>query len=172
MTFANIPTDTRVFVDANILSYYFLRVIPFFELCDPLFRRAARREITLHTAANVAADVIHRAMVSEAITQFGLQPREAVTFLKTNSETVKQLEKYKLVPGWFTQARVNILSITYREIHNSKRFRDTFGFLTNDSIILAAMSRYKIADLATNDQDFRHVPGIRLWMPRRGSQNA
>jgi predicted nucleic acid-binding protein len=85
MTFANIPTDTRVFVDANILSYYFLRVMPLFELCDPLFRRAARREITL---------------------------------------------------------------------------------------ILAAMSRSKIANLATNDQDFRHVPGIRLWMPKRDNQNA
>jgi predicted nucleic acid-binding protein len=73
--------------------------------------------------------------------------------------------RYKQVPGWFTQARINILPVTYREIHNSKQFRDTYGLLTDDSIILAVMSRYKIADLATNDRDFRRVPGIRLWTP-------
>ncbi len=165
MSFANIPADTRIFVDANVLSYYFLRVMPFFELGDPLFRRAAHREITLHTATSVAADVIHRAMISEAITRFNLQPREAVTFLKLNPETVKLLEKYKLVPGWFTQARVNILPTTYRKIHHSKQFRDTYGLLTNDSIILAVMSRYKIADLATNDRDFQRIPGIHVWKP-------
>ena len=171
MTFSNIPADTPIFVDANILSYYFLRVMPFFEVCDPLFRRSAQREITLHTATNVAADVVHRAMISEAIVRFSLQPRETVTFLKTNPETVKQLKKYKQVPGWFTQARVNILPLTYREIHNSKQFRDTYGLLTNDSIILAVMSRYKIADLATNDRDFQRVSGVRVWMPK-GEKNG
>lgn len=165
MIFADIPPGTRLFVDANVMSYYVLRVRPFSELCDPLFRRAARRQITLHTGANVAADVIHRAMLSEAIIRFGVQSQEAVTFLKTHPETVRQLEKYKMVPSWFTQARVNILPVTYREIHNSKQFRDTYGLLTNDSIILAMMSRYKITDLATNDRDFRRVPDIRLWTP-------
>jgi predicted nucleic acid-binding protein len=165
MTFADIPAGTRLFVDANVMSYYFLHVTSLFELCEPLFHRAVRRQITLHTAANVAADVVHRAMVSEAIARFGLQNREAVNFIKTHPEDVRQLEKYKQVPGWFTQARINILPVTYREIHNSKQFRDTYGLLTDDSIILAVMSRYKIADLATNDRDFQRVPGIRLWTP-------
>jgi len=165
MTFANIPAGIDVFADANVLSYYFLRVMPFYELCDPLFRKAARREINLHTSVGVAADVVHRAMVSEAIVRFDLQPGEQVPFLKAHPEVVKQLEKYKSVPGWFTQARVDILPVTYREIHNSKQFRDDYGLLTNDSIILAVMARYKITHLATNDRDFRRVPGIRVWKP-------
>ncbi|MGD9101248.1 MAG: hypothetical protein PVF45_12280 [Anaerolineae bacterium] len=101
MTFAKIPTGTRLFVDANVMSYYFLHVTPLFELCEPLFRRAVRRQITLHTAANVAADVIHRAMVSEAIVRFGLRNREAVNFIKSHSEDVRQLEKYNLTPAHF-----------------------------------------------------------------------
>ncbi len=165
MTFADIPPGTRLFVDANVMSYYFLQVMPFYDLCDPLFRKAARREVSLHTSASVAADVVHRAMVTEAIVRFGLQSRAAVSYLKTHPAMVQQLEKYKQVPGWFTRARLDILPVTYQEIHSSKEFRDDHGLLTNDSIILAVMAREKIVDLATNDPDFRRVPGIRLWTP-------
>ena len=52
-------------------------------------------------------------------------------------------------------------------MRKKRQFRDTYGLLTNDSIILAVMSRYKIADLATNDRDFRRVPSIRVWAPTK-----
>ncbi len=165
MTFVDIPAGTRLFVDANVMTYYLLRVMPFYDLCDPLFRKAARREVFLHTSASVAADVIHRAMLSEAIARYNLPPREVVGFLKTHPDMVRQLEKYKQVPGWFTQARIDILPVTYQEIHGSKLFRDNYGLLANDSILLAVMARERLTDLATNDPDFRRVPGIRLWTP-------
>jgi len=104
-------------------------------------------------------------MVIEARTRFDLASTEALSYLKRHPEAVKQLVEYKQAPGWFTQARIDILPVTYREIHNSKQFRDAYGLLTNDSIILAVMSRYRITHLASNDRDFERVPGIRLWRP-------
>lgn len=55
--------------------------------------------------------------------------------------------------------------MTYREIHASKHFRDDYGLLTDDSITLAVMRRHGLTDLASNDEDFRRVSGIRLWTP-------
>jgi predicted nucleic acid-binding protein len=37
--------------------------------------------------------------------------------------------------------------------------------LTDDSIMLAVMLRHDLVDLATNDEDFKRIPGLRLWMP-------
>ncbi len=55
--------------------------------------------------------------------------------------------------------------MTYREIHASKCFRDEYGLLTDDSKTLAVMRHHGLTDLASNDEDFRRVPDIRLWTP-------
>ena len=60
---------------------------------------------------------------------------------------------------------MRILDVTYREIHASKQYRDDYGPLTDDSIMLAVMQRHDIVDLATNDEDFKRIAGLRLWMP-------
>ena len=76
------------------------------------------------------------------------------------------MQWYRTIPSDIAQARVHILGVTYREIHNSKQFRDEHGMLTNDSVILAVMRRHKLVHLVTNDDDFKRVPGIKVWMPR------
>jgi len=165
MPLTRIPSGAMVFVDANILTYYFLEVHPFIEACDAFFDRVVNREIRAFTSADVAADVIHRVMVGEAIAQFGLESRKAVSYLKAHPDVVKQLQHYKAIPGEFTHARIHILDVTYRELHNSKRYRSEYGLLTRDSIILAVMERHKLIHLVTNDRDFEQVPGIKVWLP-------
>jgi predicted nucleic acid-binding protein len=51
------------------------------------------------------------------------------------------------------------------ELHSSKRYRRDYGFMTNDSLVLAVMKRHKVIHLATNDQDFERVPDIKVWTP-------
>lgn len=165
MSLSQIPAGTRVFFDANVQAYHFLQVEPLAQICHVLFRRIARREIEAFTSVGVAADVIHRAMVTEAVTKFGLQSSEVVSYLKTHPQAVRELQQYKTIPHGFTLARIHILNVTYKEIHNSKQFRDEYGMLTNDSIILAVMRRHKLVHLVTNDDDFKRVSGIKVWMP-------
>ena len=166
MLLSEIPTRTRVFLDANVQAYYFLQVEPLAQICSALFQRIARREIEAFTSVGVAADVNHRVMVAEAIVKFGLQPREAVSYLKAHPQAIRELQQYKTIPHGFTLARIHILNVTYKEIHNSKQFRDGYGMLTNDSIILAVMRRHKLVHLVTNDDDSKRVTGIKVWMPR------
>lgn len=104
-------------------------------------------------------------MVREAIDVFELEPRKAVSYLKQHPDAVRNLTRYKQIPGELSRARFNILDVTYREIYASKQFRDDFGLLTDDSITLAVMRRHGLMNLASNDEDFTRVTGIRLWTP-------
>ena len=78
---------------------------------------------------------------------------------------VRQLVRYRTVLRDLTQLGVNVLPMTYRDLHASREYRERFGLLTNDSLLLAVMRRERIADLATNDADFEQIPGITVWMP-------
>jgi predicted nucleic acid-binding protein len=122
MPLSRIPAGTSVFLDANVQVYHFLQVEPLAQTCHALFRRIARREIKAFTSADVAADVIHRAMVTETVTKFGLEPGDAVSYLKAHPQAVRELHPYKTIPREFTLARIHILAVTYWEIHNSKQF--------------------------------------------------
>lgn len=166
MHLSKLPAGSRVFVDANVMVYFFLRVEHFIETCKDFFQWVANLEIDAFSGADVAGTVIHRVMVAEAITKLGLLPRDAVNYLKSHPDAVKQLQWYRTIPSDIAQARVHILDVTYRELHASKKYRADYGLLTGDSIILAVMERYKLIDLVTNDPDFERVPGIRVWMPR------
>jgi predicted nucleic acid-binding protein len=165
MLLSEIPAGSRLLCDANVMVYGMLQAEPFAAVCRAFLERAARREITVYIAASSAADVIHRAMVSEAITKFGLEPRKAVSYLKAHPKAVRELQQYRKVLPDLTRFRVMILDVTYREIHGSRRHRDDHGLLTADSLLLAVMARHKLRDLATNDEDFQRVPGIRVWAP-------
>ena len=166
MHLSNLPAGSRVFVGANVMVYFFLQVEPFAEICEDFFQRVANLEIRAFSGTDVAGTVIHRVMVAEAITKLGLQPRNAVNYLKSHPDTVKQLQWYRTIPSDIAQARVHILGVTYRELHASKKHRADYGLLTGDSIILAVMEKHRLIHLATNDPDFERVPGIQVWMPR------
>lgn len=165
MLLSGLPDHIRVFCDANILTYAFLGIEPLSSVCLALLERGAKREVRLFTSATQAAHTIHRIMVREAIDAFELEPRKAVSYLKQHPEAVRSLTRYKQIPGEFSRARIRILDVTYREIHASKRFRDEYGLLTDDSITLAVMRRHSLTDLASNDEDFKRVANIRLWTP-------
>jgi len=105
-------------------------------------------------------------MVVEARERYELPARQVVTYLKKHPDAVRRLTRYKQIPGEFSRARVRILDVTYREIHASKQFRDDYGLLTDDSLLLAVMLRHNLSDLASNDADFKRVANVQLWMPR------
>ena len=128
------PRGISVFVDANVLVYHFAQMPPLTEVCKAFFERVSRLEIRAFTSAHVVADVIHRIMLAEAIATLGLASRDAVSYLKSHSDAVKQLQWYRTIPSDIAQARVHILDVTYRELHASKKYRADYGLLTGDSI--------------------------------------
>ena len=165
-TFRQIPANVDVMLDANVVIYALFPQVRFHEGCKQLLVRGAKGEVRFHLVVNTAADVIHRAMVLEVLAQGQFQKSaDVVNHLKQNPQIIQNLTRYKTILRDLVQARINILPLTYRDLHESKQYRDNYGLMTNDSIILAVMAREKIQYLATNDTDFERIPGIAVRAP-------
>jgi predicted nucleic acid-binding protein len=55
--------------------------------------------------------------------------------------------------------------VIHRDLHTSKQYREEYGLMVNDSLIVAVMKREKIQHLATNDTDFERIPDIAVRVP-------
>lgn len=165
-TLRAIPDQASVMMDANIVIYALFPQGRYHQICKDLLQRGARREVQLYLTVSTVADVIHRAMILEFLAQGQVQrSADAVTYLKQHPQIVQQLSRYKSILRDLTQARITILPLTYRDLHASKHYREQYGILTNDSLILAVMRRERIDYLATNDPDFDRVAGIAVRRP-------
>jgi len=60
---------------------------------------------------------------------------------------------------------VDILSISYHDLHASRVFREPHGLRVNDSLIVAVMQRERLEFLATNAPDFERMPGLAVRVP-------
>lgn len=164
---ANIPDGVAVIVDANILVYALMPQAQFHRDCRALLERGARGLVSLSTSVSVTADVLHRTMVLEVLAE-GLVARsaDAVALLKRQPTLIPRLTRYRTVLRDLRQARIDMLPLTYRDLHASRQSREQFGLLVNDSLIVAVMQRERITTLATNDPDFARVPGLDVRTPQ------
>lgn len=88
-----------------------------------------------------------------------------MALLKQKPDVVQQLARYRTILHDLGQARVDILPLTYRDLHASRSFREQHGLMVNDSLIVAVMERERLDFLATNDPDFERVPGLAVRVP-------
>ena len=153
-------------VDANVFVYAFTPRARFHQPCQELLERGALGAIRLSTTVAICADVIHRAMVLEVLSLGQVQrSADAVMLLKRQPQLVTQLTRYRTILRDLRQARVDILGLTYRDLHASRQYQQRHGLLVNDSLIVAVMRRERIPVLATNDADFERIPGIAVRTP-------
>ncbi len=162
----DIPNSAVVMLDANVLVYALTPQASLHRACRELLERGARGDVTLCTSVSVTADVPHRAMVLEVLAQGQAQrSAEAVALLKQRPDLVQQLTRYRTILRDLRQARVDILPLTYRDLHASRLSREQHGLMVNDALIVAVMQREGITFLATNDPDFARVPGLAVRIP-------
>jgi predicted nucleic acid-binding protein len=165
-TLQDIPDQVTVMLDTNIVIYALFPQVAHHQVCKELLERGARSEVQLRLTVSAASDILHRAMILEFLAQGQVQrSADAVTYLKQNPQAVQQLTRYKSILRNLTQSKIMILPMTYRDLHSSRQYREQYGLLTNDSLILAVMQRERIQYLATNDPDFERVLGIAVRRP-------
>ena len=157
---------TPVMVDANVFVYALVPQSPLHAPCNTLLERGARGNLGLVTTVSVAADVLHRVMVLEVLATGRAQSSaEAVTLLKHQPQVITQLTRYRSILRDLRQARVNILPLTYRDLHATRQYREQHGLLVNDSLVVAVMRREGLQILATNDADYERIPGLAVRIP-------
>jgi predicted nucleic acid-binding protein len=161
-----IPSGTTVMVDATILAYHFGAHPMFGAGCANLWRRIATGDITGWTTTALLAEMIHKLMVSEAVTRLGAPERGALNHLRRHPDTVKQLLLHKTAVEAVANSQMRVVPVTMDVLLDACDIAIAHGLLTTDAVILATMRHLGLTDLATNDDDFDGITGITVWKPR------
>lgn len=163
---ADLPANTSVFIDANIFIYHFCKgEEQFSEQSSNLLLRIEHREIRAFTSTFILSEVLHRAMIYEAIEKTGLDPKGTMNKLRRNVSLVKSLTQYSNISDVVNKIGVRILPLSFIDFSTSASLRTKYGLMVNDSLVLSIMSRHGIFNLATNDADFDNISEITVWKP-------
>lgn len=165
MLLADIPSDSSIFVDANIFIYHFADEGDVATACTELLLRVEEQDIKAFASTIVLSEVLHRLMIAEAVEKHGLPLKGIVRYLKKHPDIVAGLKKRSQATEKIQEMGVTILPVLPRGILDSADVRASYGLLINDSIIVPVMNRMGLSNLATNDGDFERVTGLRVWKP-------
>lgn len=154
------------FIDANILGYASIELPPFTLPCRVFLKRVAAGEIRAFTSANVVADALFRTMVIEVTRRFVPSGTKALTFLRNHPEVINLLVHYPAALEALARFPLELLPVDWNLIKSGTQISVRHGLLTNDAMIVALMRRHGLTHLVTNDDDFDHVPELKVWKPR------
>lgn len=162
----DVPDGAKCFVDATIFHYALIPTFDTSAACIEFLDRAIDGFVPVATNLQVLADVIHKAMMSEAAQSAGISRSSIVGYLKKHPELIQQLTKWPLAITRLSSIPLEILNADMNTLRDATQIAQTHGLLTNDATIVALMHRHGITHLATNDDDFDRLPGITVWKPR------
>ena|SRR5208337_3069570 len=161
-----LPAGTPVFIDANIFLHTILgntrefRPSAFFlSQIDGGFFRGTISVIVLN-------EVLHRLLIAYVVSESGVNPESAVSFLKKNPETVRQAKTvWELTNTILDIRNLNICGISDTTFAQSLVIMQEYGLLSNDALHLACMDEHAITTLVTYDRDFGNISRINVWNP-------
>lgn len=162
----DIPDGVTAFLDANIFHYAVVPTPPFSEHVYAYMDRLNAGSVTGVATIQVLADAQHKTMLSLLAVQYGLSRSKLVGWAKRHPTEIAGLKGLADAVQLLLSAAVEILPLDRTLLGEASRLSIEYRLLTNDSLIVAAMQRYGIVHLVTNDDDFDRVPGITVWKPR------
>ena len=162
MTLADIPRQSSVFIDANVLIYHFAGQS---DECSAFLTRVETGDIRGFTGQTVILEVAHRLMILEAIEQGLSAGTNPAARLARRPDLVKQLSKYHFSILKISQMGVETLPLPEDFVASSQEYRQMQGLLVNDSLVPLHMRSASVSILASADAAFDRVPWIRRARP-------
>ncbi|KKM12365.1 hypothetical protein SY88_04265 [Clostridiales bacterium PH28_bin88] len=162
MKFDELPAGESIFIDANIFVYHFTGVS---EECTRFLSRCEEGAMAGYTTSQVVLEVMHRLMMLEAVHKGLVSPGNVAKRLKDHPEIVKSLSVYADNTLKIGAMGVSVVSLSSDHCSSARRFQQQYGLLTNDAALLAACQDAGCSNLATRDEDFLRVKGIRVYLP-------
>ena len=165
MIFADLPSGSTIFVDANTFVYAFAPEPTFGPPSFALIERACVTEIVAVTSSHVLSDVAHRLMTIEACATFAWPYKGIATRLKNHPSEVAKLVRYRQVIDQINTCGVRVQFVECSDVVTAGANSSQHGLLSGDALILAIMQRNNIANVASNDVDFDRIPGLVRFQP-------
>ena len=160
-----LPTGTRCLIDANIFYYHFVETTPS-DPCSDLLQRVLDGEIVGVTSTHLLSEAIHKIMLAEAAQRLAVPRAGLVSWLQRQPQRIMDLSAFRQNSIAFAQMNLKILTVGLDALEEAAALCQSVGLLMNDATTVALMRKEAIVDLATNDDDFDGVPGLRIWKPR------
>lgn len=165
MTFADIPTGTSVFVDANTFVFHYSQHPMLAAPCTDLLDRIARKKLAGVTSADVLSDVAHRLMVFEAATAFGWTGTGITGRLRRHPNEIQKLTQFQRSVQIIAGFGIKIVAVTAVLVEAATTISRQAGLLSGDALIVAIMQSEALTQLASYDADFDRVPSIVRYAP-------
>jgi predicted nucleic acid-binding protein len=157
-----LASASLVFIDANIFIYHFTGTSP---SCHQFLTRCSSAELHGMTSLPVLLEVAHRLMVIEAQQKRLITGSNPGQKLARSPGVVRKLHLYEEWTLAIPRMGIEVEEVTFADFLVSMDIRRKTGLLTLDSLILAAMSRLSISNLASGDRAFSNTDGIKLFSP-------
>ncbi|MBI4277940.1 MAG: type II toxin-antitoxin system VapC family toxin [Armatimonadetes bacterium] len=162
MALSDVPSRSRIFIDANIFIYHFTGRS---EECRAFLVRVENGDLRGFVGQTTLLEVAHRLMIAEAMeNQFGRGTNPAAR-LSRRPELVRELSKYYFATMKVPQMGVEILSLPRDFLPASQEYRQRHGLLVNDSLVSVYMQHVGVSLLASADAAFDRLPGVRRFGP-------
>lgn len=165
MIFADLVAGDSLFVDANVLTYYFQPHPRWGAACAQLLVRIDNQELTGSTSTAVLGELAHRLMTLEAIDVLGWPVAGVGNRLRQNPHEVQKLLRFRSVIDQVLQSNLRVLTIDAPMLATAAALCQQFGLLTNDGLIVTVMQANGLTRIASSDTDFDRVPGLTRYAP-------
>ena len=156
--------DCSVFIDTNILIYAFTTT-RFSPSCEELLEKVRNGLVKGHVNRTVIDEFFHKVLLMQVYTEKGLQPKEAIAFLKQNPERIADFA----LPFNVTREVLNDYGIIILEtaplLDETLVFSRKYGLLFSDALHAVSCTHYTLDHLITNDRDFSRVDCISVIAP-------
>jgi hypothetical protein len=159
---ADMPNGCKTFIDSNIFIYHFLDLS---EICTAFLERVNAHEIHGFTSEVVLTEVLHKLMIAEIASNYGISRLEVNRLIKRRPSVISELERCEIAVQEIPKFDVEVLPLISGAVIESRSLRSEHQLMTRDSINLFLMRLAGLKDIATNDSDFSRVPWIKVWRP-------
>jgi predicted nucleic acid-binding protein len=166
MTFDQIPTNVALFIDSNILVYYFAPNPVFGAACQLLMDQINKyQDFTAYTSTLVLSEMAHQLMILEASQQFGWPLTGIRRRLERHPKEVQKLTRFRQAIDEVPRLGIEVLPVERHIPAMGAIISQLHGLLTNDALTVATMQDQAIVHIASHDTDFDRVPGITRYGP-------
>lgn len=159
---SEVPSGTRVFLDATIFLYHFTGVS---SSCRSLLSRCEDGQLNGLTSSVAVAEVTHRLMTIEAVSRGLVTPGNVARKLRERPEIVRRLSLYQEQVEKIPWMGVEIVPLERRLLTLASPLRTRYGLLTNDSLLLATALDLGTVAFASADRDFERIDTVQLFWP-------
>ena len=159
---ALLPSDEKVFVDSNILTYHILNDPAYGKRCKEFIGRAENDDFEGFISPIIVSETLFNFIKANIVKDYGIKPKGVISFLKANPKAISKIDIRKASDLF----RIfSVLPISESEIDECYKAIKDYALLTNDAFHVATMKQHGITNIATNDPDFERVNWIKVWKP-------